>query len=483
MTEKRSSEPVSADGRDSDHPHSRVLSRGFWCTRAWLPGGVAERVLVRHDDAGVITEVNAGVDPPAEARRLNGLVFPGFANAHSHAFHRALRGRTHTGGGTFWTWREAMYRLAGRLDPDSYHGLARLVYAEMVVSGFVAVGEFHYLHHPPEGGRYADPNAMGEALLAAAADAGIRITLLDTCYLAGGLDGAGYRPLSPEQARFGDGDVDGWAARVERLDARVGARTAARTGARTAAQTGARVGAAVHSVRAVPAEQLPAFAEATRGRQVHVHLSEQPEENDACRTAHGCTPTELLAGVGLLGPRITAVHATHLTARDVALLGSSGTGACLCPSTEADLADGLGPARELADAGSPISLGSDQHAVVDPLAEARALEHGERLRTGRRGRFTPAELVAAATAHGHRSLGWPDAGRLAAGAPCDLVAVRTDTLRTAGADPEQLLLAASAADVHTVVVGGRVVARDGAHTDLGEPGPELTAVIEELWSR
>ena len=445
---------------------SVAVAAEFWCERAWLPGGVAERVSVGCDEAGVITSVAPGVDPAQGTSRLPGVVFPGFANGHSHAFHRGLRGRTHAGGGTFWTWREAMYRLAGRLDPDTYHRLAGLVYAEMALAGFVVVGEFHYLHHPPGGGRYADPNAMGEALLAAAAHAGIRITLLDTCYLAGGLDGSGYQPLSGPQVRFGDGDVAGWAARWSAL----------------AERPGARVGAAVHSVRAVPAEALPGFADATRDRPVHVHLSEQPAENEACQAFHGCSPTELLGGAGLLGPRTTAVHATHLSDKDVELLGAAGVTACFCPTTEADLADGIGPARELADAGCPISLGSDQHAVIDPLVEARALEHGERLRTGQRGRFSPAELVAAATERGHRSLGWPDGGRIAVGAPCDLVALRTDTARTAGASADQLVLAGSAADVDSVVVGGRTVVSSGVHRSFGSVGGELARVIEGLWS-
>ncbi|HEY2203412.1 MAG TPA: formimidoylglutamate deiminase [Pseudonocardia sp.] len=443
----------------------------FWCERAWLPAGVADRVLVRVGPAGTVAEVTPGVDPPPGAERLAGLVFPGFANGHSHAFHRALRGRTHAGGGTFWTWREAMYQLAHRLDPDGYHRLARLVYAEMALAGYVVVGEFHYLHHPPGGGRYGDPNAMGAALLAAAADAGIRITLLDACYLSGGLDRTGYLPLSAGQRRFADGDVAAWADRVAALAASVPAGGAS-----------ARVGAAVHSVRAVPAEALPAVAAVTGGVPRHVHLSEQPGENEACLAVHGRTPTDLLDGAGLLGPDTTAVHATHLTARDIAVLGTSGTAVCLCPSTEADLADGLGPARELADAGSPVSLGSDQHALVDPFAEVRGLEYGERLRTGRRGRFGPVELVAAATEHGHRALGWPTGGRIEVGAPADLVAVRPDTPRTAGAAPEQLALAAGAADVDTVVVGGRVVVAGGRHRTLDPVGPALHREISRLWT-
>ncbi len=429
------------------------MSLSYWCERAWLGSATVPRVLVSCSD-GIITAVSPDVDPPADAHRLPGVVFPGFANAHSHAFHRALRGRTHADGGTFWTWREAMYRLAARLDPDSYYELARLVYAEMVLAGFTCVGEFHYLHHAPGGRRYAEPNAMGQALIEAARDAGIRLRLLDTCYLAGGLDPSGYLPLTGPQLRFGDGDVSSWLARASLVPG---------------------VGLALHSVRAVPADQLADFD--PDGSPVHVHLSEQPAENEACLAYHGCTPTELLYTYGVLGRGTTAVHATHLSTHDIELLGKTATTACFCPTTEADLADGIGPAHSLAAAGSPLALGSDQHAVTDPLIEARALEYGARLRSGRRGRFTPAELVTAATGAGHRSLGWPSNGRIAVGAQADLVAVRLT-----GAAPDQAILAASAADVDTVVVSGRVVAREGRHSSMGTVGPELARIIGELWA-
>ena len=216
---------------------------------------------------------------------------------------------------------------------------------------------------------------------------------------------------------------------------------------------GLRIGVAAHSVRAVPRAALPVVAEVADGRPLHVHLSEQPAENAACLAAHRLTPTGLLAAEGLLGPATTAVHATHLTAADVALLVGSGTTVCLCPTTEADLADGIGPARALRDAGCPLALGGDQHALSDPFAEARGLEMHERLATGERGRFTPAALLEALTAHG--AIGLPDAGRLEPGAPADLVAVRLDTPRTAGSDPAQVMLTASGADVDTVVVDGR----------------------------
>ena len=435
----------------------------YWCGSAWLEDGPVASVRVV-EEAGRITAVVPGVAAEPDDQRLAGLVLPGFANAHSHAFHRALRGRTHAVG-TFWTWREAMYGLAGRLDPDSLLALARAAYAEMALAGVTCVGEFAYLHHGAGGRRYADPNALSEALVQAAAEAGLRLTLLDALYLAGGLTAGGHSPLDEVQQRFSDGSVDAWAARVAALKPR----------------TGLLVGAAVHSVRAVPAGALAEVRDAAGDRPLHVHLSEQPAENEASLAFYGSTPTRLLADAGLLGPGTTAVHATHLTDDDVALLGGSATAVCACPSTEADLADGIGPFRRLADAGCPLCVGSDQHAVTDLLAEARSVEWSGRLATGRRGGFQPAELVTAVTAAGHAALGWPDAGRLAPGAPADLVAVALDTPRTAGCAPGQVVMAATAADVRTVVVGGRVVVRDGQHV-LGDVGRLLADAIGALWS-
>jgi len=434
----------------------------FWAPHALLPGGPATDVTfaIAPDSAGDarFTTVTPGT-APGDATRLPGVVLPGFADVHSHAFHRALRGRTHDHGGTFWTWRERMYAVAARLDPDSYLALARAAFAERVLTGVTTVGEFHYLHHAPDGRSYAEPNAMGHALAQAAAEACIRLTLLDTCYLTADVDG---RPVEGVQRRFSDGSVQAWAERVAAL----------RDG------PGLRIGVAAHSVRAVPRAALPVVAEVAAGRPLHVHLSEQPAENAACLAAHGLTPTGLLAAEGLLGPATTAVHATHLTAADVGLLVGSGTTVCLCPTTEADLADGIGPARALRDAGCPLALGGDQHALSAPFAEARGLEMHERLATGERGRFSPAALLDALTAHG--AIGKADAGRLEPGAPADLVAVRLDTPRTAGSDPAQVMLTASGADVDTVVVEGRVVVSGGRHV-LGDVGAMLQAAIEPLW--
>ncbi|PZG16217.1 formimidoylglutamate deiminase [Micromonospora craterilacus] len=405
---------------------------------------------------------DAGVEVLVDAIRLPGLTLPGLANAHSHAFHRALRGRTHGGRGDFWTWRDQMYAVTTRLDPDSYLALARAVYAEMALAGITCVGEFHYLHHGPGGTPYADPNAMSAALVEAAAHAGIRLTLLDTCYLTASVDG---QPLAGPQQRFGDGDALRWAERVSAF---------------TPDGEHARLGAAIHSVRAVPAEQLATVAGWANRHDapLHVHLSEQPAENDACRAVHGRTPTGLLADHGALGPATTAVHATHPTSGDVALLGESRTGVCLCPTTERDLADGIGPARRMADAGIPLSLGSDSHAVIDPFEEARAVELDERLRTRRRGHFAPAELLTAASVAGHAALGWADAGRLAVGDRADLVTVRLDSVRTAGVAPAGAWFAASAADVVQVVVDGRVLVRDGRHLTVDVPQELATAIAE-----
>jgi formiminoglutamate deiminase len=435
-------------------------ARRWHAAYALLPSGLAYDVTFEVRD-GRFSAVTAG-SPAGDAERLPGVVLPGLANAHSHAFHRALRGRTHAGGGTFWTWRQGMYAVAAQLDPDSYLALARATYAEMALAGVTCVAEFHYLHHGPGGVPYADPNAMGEALRQAAAEAGIRLTLLDTCYLAGGLAADGHLPLGVEQRRFGDGSVERWHARMRALRE----------------SAGMRVGAAIHSVRAVPRGSLGDVANAAAGRPLHVHLSEQPAENEACQGFYGLTPTALLDAEGVLGPRTSVVHATHLTGSDIATLGRSGTTACFCPTTERDLADGIGPARALRDAGCPLSLGSDQHAVIDLVEEARALEMHERLGSLQRGRFRPEELLDAVT--GHAGLGWPDAGRLEVGARADLVAVRLDSPRTAGTAPAQVLLVATASDVDTVIVDGRVVVSGRQHL-LGDVGAMLHDAIEPLW--
>ncbi|MFB4423918.1 formimidoylglutamate deiminase [Streptomyces sp. QL37] len=450
-------------------PTGTPVTATYWMSHAWLGTHVEPGVLL--DVAGGrIAGVRTGIDtPPPGAVVLDGLTVPGLANTHSHAFHRALRSTVQVGSGTFWTWRELMYRTASRLTPDTYYDLARATYAEMALAGITAVGEFHYVHHTPGGAPYDNPNAMGEALIAAAAEAGIRITLLDTAYLAAGF---GEKP-SRHQLRFSDTTADAWAERASLLkgddDLVV-------------------IGAAIHSVRAVPAGQLSTVARWAQERAVplHVHLSEQTAENDACLAAHRRTPTRLLADHGVLGPHTTGIHNTHLTAEDIELLGSSRTGTCMCPTTERDLADGIGPATALQGAGSPLSLGSDSHAVIDLFEEARAMELNERLRTHVRGHWTAAALLRAASAEGHAALGRPDAGVLEPGAPADLATVALDSVRTAGPVPrlaaEAAVFAATAADVRHTVVAGRHIVRDGRHTRVDDVPGALASAVAALYA-
>lgn len=448
------------------------MSTRYWCESAWIDGAVAHGVLLSADDTGTLTAVETGIDTaPSDAEAVSGFVLPGGVNAHSHAFHRMLRGRTHGDGGTFWTWREVMYSVAAKLDPQAYETVARAVFAEMLAGGYTSVGEFHYVHHAQDGTPYGterprgDANddaghrahAMERALARAAASVGIRIRLLDTCYLTGAIDAE----LSPEQARFGDGTIDGY---MDRHAGLIGA-FADEFPVETPGESFVHVGAAIHSIRAVPAANLQRFTELSG--PVHVHLSEQPAENEASQEAYGATPTEVLARSGVVDDRLSAVHATHLSEEDIAILGGSRSTIVMCPCTEADLADGIGPARELADAGAVISLGSDQHVVLDALRETQGLEAGERLRSGQRGRFSPAELITALTAGGARSLDLP-VGGLEVGKACDFVAVRNDSIRTMGSLHEQIILTASASDVHLTVSGGKVRVRDGVHTELGD---------------
>jgi formiminoglutamate deiminase len=438
----------------------------LWCELAWLGGERVEEGALIELDGERIASVTAGVvSPPPQAISLRGVTIPGLANAHSHAFQRALRGRTQVERGDFWTWRRRMYEVAETIDPDLYRALGRATFGEMALAGITAVGEFHYLHHGPGGARYEDPNAMGKAVIEAAGEAGIRISLLDTCYLQGGF---GRQPDSV-QLRFSDGSTEAWAERVGALDE----------------SDGTRVGAAIHSVRAVDPEaaaRVAAFA-AERSWPLHAHVSEQPAENEECLSAYGRTPTAVLAEAGALSERFTAVHATHLDQNDFELIGGGKCVVCLCPTTERDLADGVGPARRLVEAGARLCLGTDSHALIDPFEEARAIELDERLESGARGSHSAVELLRAATMGGSASIGWPEAGTITPGALADLVTVSLDGVRLAGTSAdhalESLVFAAGAADVRDVIVGGRFVVRDGAHLDI-DVAAELDQAIAKF---
>lgn len=431
---------------------------------AWL-GHVAERVLIEVD-GDRIAGVTPNVDATPDATPLAGLTIPGLANAHSHAFHRALRGRTQAGTGDFWTWRRLMYDLASRLDPDNYFDLARATFGEMALAGVTAVGEFHYVHHDKTGRPYGNPNAMGRAMIAAAREAGIRITLIDACYLWSGL---GQRPPEGVQVRFSDGDAERWAARVGDLSG----------------DAVTVIAAGIHSVRAVDVRSMATVRDwaMSRGAPLHLHLSEQRQENEQCLAATGFTPTQLIASVGIPGPRTTAVHATHLTESDIGTLGAGYTNICICTTTERDLGDGIGPAHLLSTAGCPLCFGSDMHSVIDLFEDARGMEMDERLQRQQRGIHRAHDLLDALTVHGMAALGW-DAGRLQTGMLADFITVGLDSPRLAGARPreaiEHLVYCATSSDVTDVVVGGQAIVVHGRHVRVGDVGAALTRAIARI---
>jgi formimidoylglutamate deiminase len=338
---------------------------------------------------------------------------PAMPNAHSHAFQRGLRGRAERVAGAaaapagaagpeddFWTWREAMYELAGELDPDSIERASRAVYEEMAAAGYGAVGEFHYVHHRPDGSPYDDPNAMAKATARAAREAGLKIVLLPAAYARAGPG----RPPEPRQRRFCDPSPEAFLARVDEL----------RAWAET--EPGVSVGVAAHSARAVPAEWLEAVAAYSDEHQVvrHVHAAEQPRELDEMQAEHGCSPIELLERTGFLGPLASVVHAIHVSERDVELIWGSGTTIVSCPTTEGNLGDGHPPLLRFRDAGLPIAIGSDSHVRIDPFEEARELET-----LARREGLTRHALMAATedlwadlSRAGERSLGIENAGEI-----------------------------------------------------------------------
>jgi len=405
-----------------------VNGTGRWhAEQAWV-GHAAENVLIEVE-GGRIERITEGVPASQDAVVLKGWTIPGMANVHSHVFQRLLRGEVESGGGDFWEWRDRMYRFT-EWDAADYFNHARLVFREMLEAGITAVGEFHYLH--------AHGNELGVALIDAAREEGIRITLIDACYLRGGLDG---RPLEAEQLSFSDGDADSWAHRIDELNE----------------ADGVRIGAAIHSVRAVDPESMRIVATWAREHKapLHIHLAEQPAEVEECLRIEGCTPAELLEREGVLGPGLTAVHAIHLNQRDISLLGENEVSVCACTTTERDLGDRVGPMAALADAGCPLTVGSDSSAVIDMIEEARGLELDQRRATGHRVLHEPEELFNAATFNGMRALGW-DAGELRAGMLADFVTLlQPQPWRKL--TPAYVIYGFSGRDVTNVVVGGETV--------------------------
>jgi formimidoylglutamate deiminase len=364
-------------------------------------------------------------------------------NAHSHAFQRGLRGRAERvgPGDDFWSWREAMYGLAGALDPDAMRTIALDCYGEMAAAGYGAVGEFHYVHHRPDGRPYADPNAMAVALAEAAAAAGLRIVLLPAAYARAGWDGRDL-PLTSGQRRFADRDVDTFLHRVDALRAWA------------AGRSGVSVGVAAHSPRACPASWLEAIAAHSErhGLVRHVHAAEQPREVAQVRAEHGCTPIELLERTGFLGPLAAVVHGLHVTGGDISLMAARGTTLVACPTTEGNLGDGFLPAQAYADAGVPLAIGSDSQVRIDPFEEGRELETGARRERGRRDALIAAydgDLWSALARNGAACLGLAE--------PPPPIRVDLDRPELAGVEPVDVpaaLVAAGSAGVVVAPGGG-----------------------------
>ncbi len=401
---------------------------------------------------------------PEIRREGDRLVLPGMATAHSHAFQRALRGRTQrreNSPGSFWSWRDLMYTLAAQLDPDDMYHIAYFAFAELTMSGVTAVGEFHYIHHTPDGTPYADRLTMSDAVIHAAHDAGIRLTLLRTAYFQ---DGPGDTP-TPVQRRFCDASVDQVLRDVEALAQRY------------VAYPLVHVGLAAHSLRAVARPQLGALAAYARRHALpfHMHVAEQPREVDICLDTYGVRPGVLLADDGILDKRFVAVHATHLTPEEMSMLGATQAFVCLCRTTERDLGDGLPDTAALVRAGAKLCVGVDSYTSSDAFDELRAVEYDERSRTLTRHAAVDAPmLLAAVTRQGYAALGLGPAWQH------DLVYLNAHDASIAGSNDallaDSVIFGATPRAVDEVVIAGRPVVQHGMHVhyDAARNGYETT---------
>jgi formimidoylglutamate deiminase len=460
------------------------------------------------DHAGRITQLPRAAELPAAARvvRLPGrALLPGLINAHSHSFQRVIRGRTEqraTARDSFWTWRAQMYAAATRLTPADLYDAARMAFLEMLLGGITAVGEFHYLHHAPDGTPYADPNLLAKEVVRAARDVGLRIALLRVAYARAGFE----TPPEPQQARFIERDPHDFIRHTDDLSNALTETTeplmrAAAPAAAPPAQ--AWVGIAPHSVRAVPLDYLHevcAYAR-TRALPVHMHVAEQPAELAACQREHGRTPVALLAAEGLLDARTTAVHAVHVTPAEISAMAQARAHVCACPTTERNLGDGIVPADLLLTAGVPIALGTDSHVQIDLLEDARELEYHLRLQKLARAVLAPAaetlpaeaeqlaslaaRLFDCATLAGASSIAAPG-GTLAAGRAADFFTVDLNDPSVAGANDNDLLPALvfslARTGIREVVVGGRLLVQGGQHAAQQEIIERFTALQRRLWA-
>ncbi|UXI67079.1 formimidoylglutamate deiminase [Tahibacter amnicola] len=431
----------------------------------WMPHGWESSIDLTIRDGVFATVAHSG---DGTAARLGRWVVPGMPNLHSHAFQRAMAGqaeRQTDPADSFWTWRETMYAFAGRVQPDDLRAIAAQLYMEMLEAGFTQVCEFHYLHHRPDGGRYDDPAAMSRALIEAAEQTGIGLTLLPTLYQTGGFDG---RALSERQRRFAHA-TDAYLDLIAIL--------------RKGENDTLRVGVALHSLRAVPPESLRAVLESglVDDAPIHIHIAEQTAEVDDCLAVRGARPVQWLLDNAPVDARWTLVHATHLDDAEVRRLAESGAVAGLCPTTEANLGDGVFPLRGYLDAGGVLGVGSDSHISVSPIEELRWLEYGQRL-VARRRNIAVSEssdsvgetLWGDALFGGARASGVPigaiEAGAApAAGHRADLLVLDDAAPQFAGRPKHQvidtLVFSGNRNLVRDVMVAGRWCVRDGRHRD------------------
>ena len=466
-------------------------------TNIWLPDLLftgsrfeSDLALVADIDGTILRLSRDPADLAAAQRLPRRAILPGLVNAHSHSFQRLIRGRTECRRGTerdaFWTWREELFRTVVALDPDMLYQASRMAFLEMALAGITTVGEFHILHQDPAGRPYAEPNAMALAVVRAAREVGLRL-----CLLYGAYARAGWRRApSIAQQRFIVASPDRYLAGYRQLRDTLAATTPAGM---------AWAGYAPHSVRTVPPDYLRALLPAMQAdtAPVHMHLCEQPEENEACLAEHDTTPIGLLEREGILPPHLTAVHAIHVANHEIGILAQAGARVCACPTTERNLGDGIAPADSFFARGVPVALGTDTNAQTDLLEDARELEIHLRLKHARRNVLAPppdgaaeqdpgalaARLLACATRHGSASLGAP-AGALEPGRPADFFTVDLDDAAIAGAEapelPAALVFAAGRSSIRDTYVAGRRIVAEGRHRLQEEIVANFRALQHEL---
>jgi formimidoylglutamate deiminase len=465
---------------------SERTEQGWLPDYLWVNGQVESGTAFFVDEAGSITRFSRSpVDLAAAQRLKNRAVFPGLVNVHSHTFQRVIRGRTEWRNrglrDTFWTWREKMYDAATRLTPEQIYQTARAAFLEMLLSGITTVGEFHYLHHQADGTCYADPNLIGKLVIQAAREVGLRIVLLRTAYLR-----AGYqKPPNPGQARFITKDPAKFISDIEELSGWV---------KQSYSRDEAEVAVAPHSVRAVTLDYLREVSRYAQERElrIHMHVSEQPGENEACIQEYGSSPVTWLQKIGLLGPRFTAVHAIHISEAEAGFLAESGSSICACPTSERNLADGAIRADWLLAHGANICLGSDSQIQIDLLEDARLLEYHLRMQQLERVVLDPLGreglsqmLYETASKSGAISLGH-SGGELAVGKPADFVSIDLDDPSIAGADEKTLaanvVFSLERTGIKEVYVSGRPLVAEGRHRLQEGIIAEFAALQKRFWS-